>query len=433
MKTKVNLTSPTQRAKLELGKNYQERLSAGSYLLYWKPQNAGAGAWRVQRLDPETHKKKNQALGQADDVLTADGVNVLTYDQAKRAADTAFQKLTREADLLAGGEVLPEGPYTVATAWKDYIAAAKRRGVVGIKIMQQTADAQIIPTLGAVQVTKLSKARIEKWHQDLAESGKRKTGRKREEAEYMDAPATEEEIRKRRDTANRILTNLKACLNYALDTGKVIEPAPWKRVKPFPNTSSNRVRFLTVEEQRKLVAACDEETKALVLAALYTGARYGELVPVLVKDFDPLNGSLYLAFGKGKGGTKPRYVTLTPEGIAWFKGFTKGRPSNELMFLRKDVKRTSRAESMANPNQWATYDQIYAMEVASKAAGIDPVTFHELRHTYASTLLNSRVSLSYVAEQLGHSDLRMVSKYYGHIAKAAMVTAIRKAPKLKLI
>jgi integrase len=340
--------------------------------------------------------------------------------------------MVRDAALEAGGEIIHKGPFTVADAWTLYLEAAKRRGVVGIPIMSITANAHILPSLGNVQVSRLTKARIEKWHQGIAESGKRKTGKVRKEPKLMDAPTSEEEIRQRRDSANRILTNLKAALTYALNTGKVQEPAPWKQVKPFPNTAANRVRFLSVDEQRNLVASCDNDLKPLVLAGLFSGARYGELTPVLVKDFDNINGTLFLAFGKGKGGTKPRFVTLTDEGIEWFQEYTKGKDAGRLMFLRTDVKRGARAESLRNPNQWASYDQIYAMEQAVKKAKIDPVTFHELRHTYASTLLNAGVSLSYVAEQLGHTDLRMVTKYYGHIAKAAMVKAIRNAPRLNL-
>jgi len=43
----------------------------------------------------------------------------------------------------------------------------------------------------------------------------------------------------------------------------------------FQKTTSSRVRYLTLDEQRKLVAACDDDFRPLVMAALYTGARYG--------------------------------------------------------------------------------------------------------------------------------------------------------------
>ena len=427
------LDSKTKRQSLEWAKDYQEPLAKGRYLVYRRPKNGGAGTWACKlRNEGRKVNYTQEQVGVADDVLAANGIDILSYDQAKRAADICLQRLTREADLASGGEVIHKGPFTVADAWNLYIQAAKRRGVVGVEIMTYTANAHILPVLGEIQVSKLSKARIEKWHQGIAESGKRKTGGKREKPELMEAPATPEQIRQRRDSANRILTNLKSALNFALDSGMVQEPAPWVRVKPFPNTASSRVRFLTDDEQRKLIESCSEDLKPLVTAALYTGARYGELSQVLVSDFDPINRNLHIRFGKGKSGTKPRYVILTAEGAEWFADYTTGRRPQELMFLRTDVNRTTRADSLTDHNKWATYDQSYEMDKAVLKAGIDRVTFHELRHTFASTNLNDGLSLSYIAEQLGHSDTRMVTKYYGHIADKAKTKAVRKMPRHNL-
>ena len=427
------LDSKTKRQSLEWAREYQEPLAKGRYLVYRRPKNGGAGTWTCKlRNEGRKVTYTQEQLGVADDVLAATGIDILSYDQAKRASDVRLQRMTREADLAAGGEVIHKGPFTVADAWNLYIEAAKRRGVVGVEIMTITANAHILPALGELQVSRLSKARIEKWSRELAESGKRKTGRKWEKPELMEAPVSEEQIRQRRDSANRILTNLKSALNHALDAGMVQEPAPWKQVKPFPNTSANRVRFLTVGEQKKLIESCNEDLAPLVIAALYTGARYGELSPVLVKDFDRINHTLFLQFGKGKSGSKPRFVILTDEGFEWFAKYTEGKEPDSLMFLRTAVKRTTRADSLTNHNQWARYDQGYEMDKAVLKSGIDRVTFHELRHTYASTLLNDGLSLSYLAEQLGHADTRMVSKYYGHIAKTAMVKAIRSTPRHNL-
>lgn len=79
------------------------------------------------------------------------------------------------------------------------------------------------------------------------------------------------------------------------------------------------------------------------------------------------------------------------------------------------------------------YDQVFAMEKAVKAAGIPPVTFHELRHTDASGLINAGVPLMFVAKQLGHADNRMGERHYGHIARKALSASIEKlSPKLGL-
>ena len=72
---------------------------------------------------------------------------------------------------------------------------------------------------------------------------------------------------------------------------------------------------------------------------------------------------------------------LTEEGIAYFKVYVQGKKPGDLMFQHISIKRR---KEYANPLAWAENDQIHAMEATCAASGVEPVTFHELRHTYAS-------------------------------------------------
>lgn len=373
-------------------------------------------------------------IGDADDYTEADGIRILNYAQAQKKAEAWFQEAVHLLELERGGEVVPAGPYSVADAWSDYLDDARRRGVKGLKIMDQTAKAHILPTLGELPVAKLTRKRIETWHEALS-TAPRRSHRKSPEGEEPEPPVnpTKDELRARRDTANRILTNLKAALNFAAAQRRVVGATPWREVKPFQRTTSQRVRFLTVEEQRKLVAACEPDLRSLVMGALYTGRRYGELCKVLVLDFDPIHRTLFIQWGKGKGDAVSRSVSLAKEAVAWFKAFTKGRNPDELMWRRTAVTRTKRLELLHDPNGWTDYDQVFAMEKAVKTAGIAIVTFHELRHTYASGLINAGVPLMFVAKQLGHADTRMCERHYGHIARQVLAASIEKrSPKLGL-
>ena len=77
-------------------------------------------------------------------------------------------------------------------------------------------------------------------------------------------------------------------------------------------------------------------------------------------------------------------------------------------------------------NPWGSHDQHRPMTAACMAAAIEPpVGMHTLRHSYASSLVQAGVSLAIVAEALGHSDTRMVSKHYGHPAPSHIADAIR--------
>jgi integrase len=441
-KRSASLDSRNKRLDLSLGDLHVEQIRAGSYLIYRRPPKGSAGNWLARWYDPETRKQRQVRLGSADDFTEADGIGVFSYKQATEKADLWFRTRNRFAMLAAEGEVVPEGPYSVADAFKDYLHDAKRRDMKGLLYTEQTANAQILPVLGSVAVAKLTRRKIEDWHLAFSETPRKTTGKPKGEMDREDEPddegtslpqekptpsMSEEDKRKRRNTANRVLSILKAALNHALACNKVTEPAPWRMVKPFKSVSSSRVRYLTIAEQRRLVEACEPDFRALVQAALFSGARYGELTRLRVQDFNARNGSLYIEFSKSG---KSRHVFLTEEAQAWFNQIVAGRDSCELLLTRAHVFRTKRKQAIEE-KAWAPYDQVYCMNQACEAAKLPPFTFHELRHTYASALVNHGVPLAYVAAQLGHSDTRMVERYYGHLSPNAQADSVRSlAPSL---
>jgi len=75
-------------------------------------------------------------------------------------------------------------------------------------------------------------------------------------------------LRKRRATANRILTVLKAALNHAWKSGHVSSDDAWRRVKPFRAVETARVRYLSDAECVRLVNACEPAFRNLVRGAL---------------------------------------------------------------------------------------------------------------------------------------------------------------------
>lgn len=433
-KRSAKLDSRTSRLdELAQERMHQEPLGPGKYLCYRRPKSGASGSWfarwRPEDGDRQIHQVR---LGGADDFLEANGVDTLTYREAHRKAETWFTEMAQNHHRQVTGEVIQKGPYTVADAMKDYLGDAALRGVKGLKIMTLTDQAHISPILGDIPVNKLSKKRIEDWLHALAEAPRRKTGRRRaegEEVQVLEAPATDDERRARKDTANRILTNLRAALNFAHQSGKVTGPTLWREVKKFKNAGTARVRFLSVVEQRRLVNVCPPGFKELVQAALYTGCRYGELCRLQVRDFDPKAGTVFIETTKSG---KPRHVTLNSEGIDWFKQQVAGKPSNATLLTRPNAKGTER-KGATDPFAWGPHDQKKAMKKACEDAKLDPLGFHELRHTYASGLVNRGVPLAFVAEQLGHVDTSMVEKHYGHLSPKAKTDAIRKlAPVLRI-
>jgi integrase len=105
------------------------------------------------------------------------------------------------------------------------------------------------------------------------------------------APAGRDAIRKRRATANRVLTVLKAALNHAWREGTVPTDDAWRRVSPFKGVDSPVIQYLSEEEVRRLVNACAADFRDLVRGALLTGCRYGELIGLRAADYNADAGS----------------------------------------------------------------------------------------------------------------------------------------------
>jgi integrase len=154
----------------------------------------------------------------------------------------------------------------------------------------------------------------------------------------------------------------------------------------------------------------------MVQAGLQTGCRYGELVRLTVGDFNVDSGTV--AVRRSKSG-KPRHVVLTDEGSEFFVQLCTGRPVSEIM-LRK-----------ASGGAWGASHQGRPMAEACGRARIEPpISFHGLRHTYASLAIMNGAPLTVVARNLGHADTAMVERHYGHLSPGYVADTIRAtAPK----
>jgi integrase len=220
-------------------------------------------------------------------------------------------------------------------------------------------------------------------------------------SEADDAEAT----RKRKASANRVLTMLKAILNLAFDQKQINNRDAWgRRLKPFAEVDAHDQRYLTLAEVQRLFNACEPEFRPLVEGALQTGARYGELGRMLVADFNADSGTV--AVRKSKTG-KARHIDLTEEGEKFFASITAGRAGSERMFRHEDE------------TPWKKSAQTKPMRTANERAKIFPrIGFHGLRHTWASHAVMNGVPLLIVAKNLGHVDTKMVERIYGHLAPA---------------
>ena len=403
----ANLETRTARSRLPTrGKPHYRILEPGLHLGYRKLKT-GPGKW-VARHYIGNESYEVETIGVADDFSDADGVAIISFHQAQTLART---RMVGRAHTAAG----KTGPLTVADAMESYLEFLETNRKSG-PFAQYVTDAFVLRELGKIEVEVLSTDKLRTWHAKLAKASARIRTKEGEKQRFKDDGDDPERDRRRKATANRILTVLKAALNRAWRDGKVASDRAWRRVEPFEGVDAARARYLTIAEARRLINASSPDFRRLVQGALETGARYGELCALTVSDFNPDSGTV--AIRQSKSG-KPRHIVLTDDGAEFFRELTTGRAGNEFMFVKE------------SGGSWLRSHQAEPMGQANKNAKITPpINFHGLRHTWASHAVMNGVPMLVVAKNLGHSDTRMVEKHYGHLAPSFVSDAIRKgAPR----
>jgi integrase len=399
----ARLGTRTSRARLKRGRQpHWTTITAGrAHLGYQRWPDDRCGRWVLRRRVGSGYTVT--AIGVADDDRAADGHTILTHDEARAKAVNA----------IAAGD-RPAGRVTVRRAIADYIDHLTHAGR-SARATEVVAVAHVLPALGDVMVEDLTAERLRRWLSDLAAQPARRRSSRHGPQRHMPPPADEEGIRRRRASANRVLTVLKAALNHAHHEGRVHSADAWgKRVRPFARVIMPRARYLSVDEATRLINGCEPPAfRALVRAALESGARYSELARLQVHDFNPDAGTLTIARSKsGKG----RHVVLTEEGARFFDEVCAGRAGSQRVFSRLDG------------GPWNAANQTRPMREAVARARITPaVTFHSLRHTWASLSVMAGMPLMVVARNLGHADTRMVERHYGHLAPSFVVDQVRAA------
>ncbi len=385
---------------------YWRLVSEGAHLGYYRGERVGKWVARYRRPG-STGGYLKTTLGEADDVRDADGETILNFRQADDAAREWF-------GLKDRGDAVPTGPFTVADALDEYSKAFKiRKGAIPTD-MKSRIEEIIKPSLGKLEVAKLTKDVVSEWHNARATSPAKLRTRKGAEKQNERAADDQDALRKRRSTANRDLTVLKAALNLAAETRDWLPVAAWSKVKAFEGVDIAKRRYLNDDEARRLVNASEPEFRPMVRAALLTGGRYGELRHAKVKDYDRESRTVYLVETKN-GDQRPAY--LDDDGVEMIEQAIAGKKPAEFIFLRPDG------------TQWKRSQQLRRMEDAFDRAKIDKTTYHDLRRSYGARLARAGVPMAVIAEALGHKDERITRKHYAHLAPSYVSETVRAAMK----
>jgi len=192
-------------------------------------------------------------------------------------------------------------------------------------------------------------------------------------------------------TVNRELACLKTLFNKAIEWGK-LEFNPMKRVKLLKE-NNQRIRYLEEDEIKRLIENCSDHLRPIVLLALNTGMRRGEILNLKWDDIDFRQKIIYIRNSKS--------------------GEKREIPMNDIVITTlQQMKKISCGPYVFTNKEGRPFQKVYkGFKAALRRAGINNFTFHDLRHTFASHLVMNGADLKTVQELLGHKTFNMTLRY----------------------
>ena len=207
-------------------------------------------------------------------------------------------------------------------------------------------------------------------------------------------------------TRNRHLVMLRALFNRAIKWG-LLGTNPTAGIGRLRETGA-RTRFLDQDEIKVLLEAANDRFHPILITALHTGMRRGEILRLQWPDVDLKNRTITIQESKsGKKRMIPIDGTLCTTLLALPSRFQKGY-----------VFPSPRKENAPYTDINHTFRRI------ADKANIENVRFHDLRHTFASHLVMNGVDIRTVQELLGHANVTMTMRY-SHLSPVHRTRAVQ--------
>lgn len=253
---------------------------------------------------------------------------------------------------------------------------------------------------------------------------------------------------KSKNLINNINKLLKQFLNYAVDEGYLSKnPCLGKKIViPGEKKLKEEVQHFTDDELKILISSLEGNVyKELILIALGTGLRRGELLALTWNDVDlkkyniKVNKSLSKVYLIGADGSRERKQIIQ---IPKTKGSIRdvSFPDN-LVLAFNNLKLKQKRYKLKCGASYEESDYIFttssgslidvtnlshAWENILKKANLPHKKFHALRHTFATILFQNEVPLKTVSKLLGHSSIEMTGNIYTHVIPKEKSNAVEK-------
>lgn len=309
----------------------------------------------------------------------------VTLSQAKALADKARAQIALGEDPLSQKQAARDVPTFaefIEQRYLPFVKGYKKSWNSDVSYLNN----QILPVLGKKHLDEITKKDIIDFHHGLKAKG------------YKPG------------TCNRSLILLRYAFNLAIRWEiPGIKSNPTKDVPLFDDFAGKRDRFLSQEETQRLFGAVQQSDNPMlqfiVPMLILTGARKREVLDAKWEDFDLDRRQWRIPVTKTG---RPRYVPL----------------SIGVLTLLANVPHDEHCHWVfANPKTKKPYDSIFnSWNTARKQAGLSEVRIHDLRHSFASFLVNAGRSLYEVQRILGHTQIKTTQRY-AHLSQDTLLDA----------
>ena len=313
---------------------------------------------------------------------------ILTLSQARGKSKLALNQAALGQDPCEEKEQTKQVPTFadfIADQYMPYVKSYKRSWDTDVSLLKN----HLLPRFGKRYMDEITRQDIVKMHADRKASG---------------AAA---------GSANRLLIMMRYIFNLALKWEVPgIKVNPCKGI-PLMEENNKMERYLSVEEAQRLYeAVCKSENamlKFIVPMLILTGARKREVLDARWDDFDLGRRAWRIPISKSG---KARHVPLSDGALALLATMPRNM----------DCK-----WAFANPETAKPYVSIFcAWNTARKNVGLSDVRMHDLRHSFASLLINSGRTLYEVQHILGHTQVKTTQRY-AHLSQDTLLAAANSA------
>jgi integrase len=319
-----------------------------------------------------------------------DGIDRPAPETFATKTDAEVWLTLQEAEIRSGDWINPDDGKILladyARTWIDERSELRPKTVVLYRYLLRR---HIAPALGQVAIGDIQPSRVRRWRKQLLDGGVSAV------------------------TAAKAYRLLKAILNTALDDG-VIRRNPC-RIKGAGQEKSAERPTLTIPQVYALADAVDQRYRALILLAMFTSLRWGELAALRRCDTDLEAGTVRvtrqlteirgggMAFGPPKSAAGKRVVTI-PEVITpvvqWHLSCFAEDGDGGLVFTSPE----------GRPLHHSNFRRRVWLP-ALKAAGLADIHFHDLRHTGNTLAASAGATLRELMDRMGHDSQRAAMIY----------------------